>query len=174
MAYLLAGVAFVGSWLVKRYLKATYKKWSEVENQHRVTGAQTAAAILKDHGIEGVELQQVRGKLTDRYDPSRSQRCPLNSMRVGALSRASNVWDCRTVRNETASRQFFVRPRSPTSLQQRRASRTLRCCSLAAEAGGLSSGYTAFVIGHQETRAVRFGSREVHSPHRHRFVVRAR
>jgi len=36
-----------------------------------VTGAQTAAAILKDHGIEGVQLQQVRGKLTDHYDPSK-------------------------------------------------------------------------------------------------------
>lgn len=71
LAYLLAGVAFVGSWLVKRYLKSTYKKWSRVENQYRVTGAQTAAAILEDHGIKGVQLQQVRGKLTDHYDPSK-------------------------------------------------------------------------------------------------------
>jgi len=71
MAYLLAGIAFVGSWLVKRYLKSTYKKWSRVENQYGVTGAQTAAAILEDHGISGVKLQQVRGKLTDHYDPSK-------------------------------------------------------------------------------------------------------
>ncbi len=71
LAYLLAGVSFVGSWLVKRYLKSTYKKWSKVENQYGVTGAQTAAAILEDHGIKGVQLQQVRGKLTDHYDPSK-------------------------------------------------------------------------------------------------------
>lgn len=70
-AWLLAGIAFVGSLLVKSYLKHTYKKWSTVENQHGVTGAQTAAAILKDHGISGVQLQQVRGKLTDHYDPSK-------------------------------------------------------------------------------------------------------
>ncbi len=71
IAYLIAGVAFVGSWLVKRYLKSTYKKWSRVENQYKVTGAQTAAAILQDHGVEGVQLQQVRGKLTDHYDPAK-------------------------------------------------------------------------------------------------------
>ena len=71
MAYLLAGIAFVASWLIKRHLKSTYKKWSKVENQYGVTGAQTAAAILEDHGITGVKLQQVRGKLTDHYDPSK-------------------------------------------------------------------------------------------------------
>lgn len=71
MAYALAGIAFVGSWLVKRYLKSTYKKWSKVENQYKVTGAQTAAAILEDQGITGVKLEQVRGKLTDHYDPSK-------------------------------------------------------------------------------------------------------
>lgn len=71
LAYLLAGIAFGGSYLVKWWLKRTYKHWSTVENQHRVTGAQTAAAILRDHGVEGVRLQQVRGKLTDHYDPSK-------------------------------------------------------------------------------------------------------
>ena len=71
MAYLLAGLAFGGSYLVKWWLQRTYKKWSRVENQYRVTGAQTAAAILQDHGVQGVELQQVRGKLTDHYDPQK-------------------------------------------------------------------------------------------------------
>ena len=71
MAYLLAGLAFGGSYLVKWWLQRIYKKWSRVENQYRVTGAQTAAAILRDHGVEGVELQQVRGKLTDHYDPQK-------------------------------------------------------------------------------------------------------
>ncbi len=71
LAYLLAAIAFGGSYLVKWWLKRTYKKWSQVENQYRVTGAQTAAAILEDHGVKGVQLQQVRGKLTDHYDPSK-------------------------------------------------------------------------------------------------------
>lgn len=71
MAYLLAGLAFGGSYLVKWWLQRTYRKWSRVENQYKVTGAQTAAAILQDHGVQGVKLQQVRGKLTDHYDPQK-------------------------------------------------------------------------------------------------------
>lgn len=71
MAYLLAAIAFGGSYLVKWWLKRTYSRWSKVENQYKVTGAQTAAAILQDHGVEGVQLQQVRGKLTDHYDPTK-------------------------------------------------------------------------------------------------------
>lgn len=71
LAYLLAGLAFGGSYLVKWWLKRTYKKWSGIENQYKVTGAQTAAAILEDNGVTGVQLQQVRGKLTDHYDPAR-------------------------------------------------------------------------------------------------------
>lgn len=71
LAYLLAGIALGGSYLVKWWLKRTYKRWSQVENQYKVTGAQTAAAILEDHGVTGVKLQQVRGKLTDHYDPSK-------------------------------------------------------------------------------------------------------
>ncbi|MDW3177348.1 MAG: zinc metallopeptidase [Acidimicrobiia bacterium] len=71
LAYLLAAIAFGGSYLVKWWLKRTYSRWSKVENQYKVTGAQTAAAILQDHGVEGVQLQQVRGKLTDHYDPTK-------------------------------------------------------------------------------------------------------
>lgn len=71
LAYLVAGIAFFGSYVVKWYLKSTYRKWSKVQNQYNVTGAQTAAAILQDHGVEGVKLEQVRGKLTDHYDPSK-------------------------------------------------------------------------------------------------------
>jgi len=70
-AYLFAGLAFVASLIVRWWLKRTYRKWSQVPNQHGVTGAQTAAAILADHGVTNVEIQRVRGKLTDHYDPAK-------------------------------------------------------------------------------------------------------
>jgi Zn-dependent membrane protease YugP len=69
--YLIAGVAFVGSWLVKRWLAATYNKWSQVPNTHGVTGAQTAAAILAANGADHVRIEPVKGRLTDHYDPER-------------------------------------------------------------------------------------------------------
>lgn len=69
--YIIAGVAFGGSWLVKRWLASTYSKWSQVPNTHGVTGAQTAAAILQANGVSNVRIEPVKGRLTDHYDPDK-------------------------------------------------------------------------------------------------------
>lgn len=69
--YLIAGAAFLASWLVKRWLQSTYGKWSQVPNGHGITGAQTAAAILARNGVNNVRIESVKGKLTDHYDPER-------------------------------------------------------------------------------------------------------
>ena len=69
--YLMAGLAFGGSWLVKRWLKRTYAIWSQVPNTYRITGAQAAAAILAKKGIRTVRIERVAGKLTDHFDPAR-------------------------------------------------------------------------------------------------------
>lgn len=69
--YIMAAVAFGGSWLVKRWLKSTYKTWSQVPNTYRITGAQTAAAILKMRGVSNVRIERVRGSLTDHFDPQK-------------------------------------------------------------------------------------------------------
>lgn len=69
--YIIAAVAFAGSWLVKRWLTTTYARWSRVPNTHGVTGAQTAAAILRANGVHNVRVELVRGRLTDHYDPQR-------------------------------------------------------------------------------------------------------
>ncbi|MDH3292873.1 MAG: zinc metallopeptidase [Acidimicrobiia bacterium] len=69
--YIIAGVAFLGSWLVKRWLKATYVTWSQVPHTHGITGAQVAAAILRSNGINHVRIEPVEGRLTDHYDPQR-------------------------------------------------------------------------------------------------------
>jgi len=71
MVYLMAGAAFVASFLVKSWLNRTYKQWSQVPNTYRVTGAQTAAAILAMKGITNVRIERVKGKLTDHFDPAR-------------------------------------------------------------------------------------------------------
>lgn len=69
--YLIAGGSWLFSWFVKRWLKRTYAEWSQVRNQHNVTGAQTAAAILQANGVRNVKITKVGGKLTDHYDPMR-------------------------------------------------------------------------------------------------------
>lgn len=71
VVYLIAALSWGVSFLVKRWLNATYRKWSRVPNQHNITGAETAAHILANNGITNVQIQQVRGKLTDHFDPQR-------------------------------------------------------------------------------------------------------
>ncbi len=86
--YIIAGLAFGGSWLVKRWLAATYNKWSKVPNTHGVTGAQTAAAILAHNGVTNVRIEPVKGRLTDHYDPDRDI-LRLSSTNYGSTSVAA-------------------------------------------------------------------------------------
>lgn len=71
LVYLLLAVAIGGSYLVKWWLQRTYRIWHRVENQYGVTGAQTAAAILKSNDVTNVKIEATRGKLTDHFDPVR-------------------------------------------------------------------------------------------------------
>lgn len=71
LVYAIAALAFGGSWLVKRYLRRTYATWSQVPNTHRITGAQTAAAILRLRGVPNVRIERVAGQLTDHFDPAK-------------------------------------------------------------------------------------------------------
>ena len=63
-ALILAGIA---SW----YTKSTFKRYSQVRSANGLTGAQAAAHMLRSQGIEDVSIQQVRGFLSDHYDPTK-------------------------------------------------------------------------------------------------------
>lgn len=46
-----------------------FKKYSAVPNRRRITGAQAADAVLRAHGVVGVNIAHCSGHLTDHYDP---------------------------------------------------------------------------------------------------------
>lgn len=50
-------------------VKKTYKKYSQVMNSNMVTGAQVARKILDDNGLYDVSIEEVKGVLSDHYDP---------------------------------------------------------------------------------------------------------
>ncbi|MCD8510714.1 MAG: zinc metallopeptidase [Bacillus sp. (in: Bacteria)] len=50
-------------------VKSAYKKYSQVASSSGMTGAQVARKILNDNGLYDVNVEPVRGKLTDHYDP---------------------------------------------------------------------------------------------------------
>ena len=82
--YFIGAVAFGGSALVKWWMTRTYRTWNAVRNQYGVTGAQTAAAILNDHGLTHVTITDVKGALTDHYDPEK------DILRLSAANYAGN------------------------------------------------------------------------------------
>lgn len=50
-------------------VKGSYARYSKVANTRGVTGAQAARMVLDANGLQNVAIEQVRGELTDHYDP---------------------------------------------------------------------------------------------------------
>ncbi|MED4123880.1 zinc metallopeptidase [Halalkalibacterium halodurans] len=50
-------------------VKSAYKKYSKIPASSGMTGAQVARKILDDNGLYDVRVEEVRGTLTDHYDP---------------------------------------------------------------------------------------------------------
>lgn len=50
-------------------VKGSYAKYSKVANTKGMTGAQAARMVLDANGLQNVAIEQVRGELTDHYDP---------------------------------------------------------------------------------------------------------
>ena len=58
----------LGLWAQQK-VKRTFAKYSQVPVRSGMTGAQAAAAVVRSSGLQGVEIREVQGKLTDHYDP---------------------------------------------------------------------------------------------------------
>lgn len=50
-------------------VKSTYRKYSQIATSSRMTGAQVARQILDDNGLFDVQIEEVKGVLSDHYDP---------------------------------------------------------------------------------------------------------
>ena len=50
-------------------VKSTFNRYSTQYSQHRITGAEAAARVLRSHGVYSVRIERVSGELTDHYDP---------------------------------------------------------------------------------------------------------
>ena len=50
-------------------VSSTYNKYVRVPSRGGITGAEAAAAVMRNAGISDVKIVQVRGHLTDHYDP---------------------------------------------------------------------------------------------------------
>lgn len=50
-------------------VKGAFNKYSKVRTSNGMTGAEVARAVLDAKGLRDVQIQQVRGNLSDNYDP---------------------------------------------------------------------------------------------------------
>jgi Zn-dependent membrane protease YugP len=50
-------------------VKSTFKRYSEVRPKSGLSGADAARALLRRSNVEGVQVEEVQGFLSDHYDP---------------------------------------------------------------------------------------------------------
>ena len=70
MYLLLAGLIILFSWLVSRQLKNKFEKYSKLQLNNGMSGAEIAEKMLADHGITDVTVISTPGRLTDHYNPA--------------------------------------------------------------------------------------------------------
>lgn len=51
-------------------VKATFNKYSKITASRGISGAEVASTILRKNGMNSVGIEQIRGSLTDHYDPT--------------------------------------------------------------------------------------------------------
>ncbi len=100
MRGLMYGMEYYSSWMIfvlpamifaayaQMKIKTNFEKYSKVSSGTGLTGAQIARIILDRNGLKDVRIQQVRGNLTDHYDP-RTRVVSLSNGVYGGSSIAS-------------------------------------------------------------------------------------
>ena len=69
-------------------VSSTFNRYARVASRRGLTGAQAAEAVLRAHGVYGVRVERVAGRLSDHYDP-RSNVIRLSDGVYGSTSVAS-------------------------------------------------------------------------------------
>jgi uncharacterized protein len=68
--YVIFGVFMLLSWLISWQLKSRFKKYSQIPMKFGMTGRDVAEKMLKDKGIDDVQVVSVDGELSDHYNPA--------------------------------------------------------------------------------------------------------
>ncbi|KAA6321612.1 hypothetical protein EZS27_028757 [termite gut metagenome] len=66
---LFIGIALV-SWLIQLNLQKKFKKYAKIPITNGMTGRDVAMKMLKDNGINDVQVTHTAGMLTDHYNPA--------------------------------------------------------------------------------------------------------
>lgn len=61
--------AFILLMAAQWYVQSAYRKWSRVRNQRNINGREAVERLIRTSRLNDLNLQEVRGHLTDHYDP---------------------------------------------------------------------------------------------------------
>ena len=50
-------------------VKSTFRRYSTQYSTRRITGADAAAKVLRNNGVQNVRIERISGNLTDHFDP---------------------------------------------------------------------------------------------------------
>ena len=70
IGYLLVIVGAIIMALAQMKVSSAYSKYSRIENSRHLTGRDVAYEILNQHGLSDVQIYEVKGHLSDHYNPS--------------------------------------------------------------------------------------------------------
>lgn len=68
--YLIIGLTMLASWIVSNRLKSKFAHYSQVYLKNGMSGKEVAEKMLRDNGINDVQVTSVPGQLTDHYNPA--------------------------------------------------------------------------------------------------------
>ncbi|MET3038378.1 zinc metallopeptidase [Chryseobacterium sp. NRRL B-14859] len=67
--YIIIGISMLVSWWVSSRLKSKFEYYSNVHLRNGLSGKEVAEKMLRDNGINDVQVISVPGQLTDHYNP---------------------------------------------------------------------------------------------------------
>ena len=86
--------AMILAMVAQARVSSTFNRYQKVLSRRRITGREAAEQVLRAHGVYDVQIERVRGKLTDHYDPRtnviRLSEAVYDSTSVGAVGVAAH------------------------------------------------------------------------------------
>ena len=69
--YTIPFLGFVITLIAQIYVTSSYNKYKNCDIRNKITGAEAARKILDTNGLKNIDIKEVKGNLTDHYDPKK-------------------------------------------------------------------------------------------------------
>ena len=69
--YLLLFAGLIITVIAQIYVSSSYNKYKKIANKENITGFEVPRKILDENGLNDIHIVEIKGEMTDHYDPSR-------------------------------------------------------------------------------------------------------